>query len=99
MVAPSGEGAVRCMKLAMSTIGGRTVDYLNPHGTSTPGGDLKEMEAVRTVVGTKPPLISSTKSLTGHSLSAAGSQDAIYCLLTLNNRFAANSDNNESLDP
>ena len=72
MVAPSGEGAVRCMKLAMSTIGGRTIDYLNPHGTSTPVGDSQEMEAVRAVFGDKPPLISSTKSLTGHSLGAAG---------------------------
>jgi 3-oxoacyl-[acyl-carrier-protein] synthase I len=99
MVAPSGEGAARCMKLAMSTIGGRTVDYLNPHGTSTPVGDLKEMEAVRTVFGARPPLISSTKSLTGHSLGAAGAQEAIYCLLMLNNGFAAKSANIENLDP
>jgi 3-oxoacyl-[acyl-carrier-protein] synthase I len=99
MVAPSGEGAVRCMKLAMSTIGGRTIDYLNPHGTSTPVGDLKEMEAVRSVFGGKPPLISSTKSLTGHSLGAAGAQEAIYCLLMLNNGFAAKSANIETLDP
>jgi len=99
MVAPSGEGAVRCMKLAMSTIGGRTVDYLNPHGTSTPVGDSKEMQAVRAVFGDKPPLISSTKSLTGHSLGAAGAQEAIYCLLMLNNGFAAKSANIETLDP
>jgi 3-oxoacyl-[acyl-carrier-protein] synthase-1 len=99
MVAPSGEGAVRCMKLAMSTIGGRAIDYLNPHGTSTPVGDLKEMEAVRAVFGDKPPLISSTKSLTGHSLGAAGAQEAIYCLLMLNNGFAAKSANIETLDP
>ncbi|MDB5463534.1 MAG: fabB [Phenylobacterium sp.] len=99
MVAPSGEGAARCMKLAMSTIGGRTIDYLNPHGTSTPVGDLKEMEAVRAVFGAKPPLISSTKSLTGHSLGAAGAQEAIYCLLMLNNGFAAKSANIENLDP
>ena len=99
MVAPSGEGAARCMKLAMSTIGGRTIDYLNPHGTSTPVGDLKEMEAVRTVFGDKPPLISSTKSLTGHSLGAAGAQEAIYSLLMLNNGFAAKSANIETLDP
>jgi len=99
MVAPSGEGAVRCMKLAMSTIGGRTIDYLNPHGTSTPVGDSKEMEAVRAVFGAKPPLISSTKSLTGHSLGAAGAQEAIYCLLMLNNGFAAQSANIETLDP
>jgi 3-oxoacyl-[acyl-carrier-protein] synthase-1 len=99
MVAPSGEGAVRCMKLAMSTIGGRTIDYLNPHGTSTPVGDVKEMDAVRAVFGDKPPLISSTKSLTGHSLGAAGAQEAIYCLLMLNNGFAAESAHIETLDP
>ena len=99
MVAPSGEGAVRCMKMAMSTIGGRSIDYLNPHGTSTPVGDSREMEAVRTVFGAKPPLISSTKSLTGHSLGAAGAQEAIYCLLMLNNGFAAESANIENLDP
>ncbi len=99
MVAPSGEGAVRCMKLAMSTIGGRTIDYLNPHGTSTPVGDSREMAAVRQVFGDKPPLISSTKSLTGHSLGAAGAQEAIYCLLMLNNGFAAKSANIETLDP
>jgi 3-oxoacyl-[acyl-carrier-protein] synthase-1 len=99
MVAPSGEGAVRCMKLAMSTIGGRTIDYLNPHGTSTPVGDSREMEAVRGVFGSKPPLISSTKSLTGHSLGAAGAQEAIYCLLMLNNGFAAKSANIDNLDP
>jgi 3-oxoacyl-[acyl-carrier-protein] synthase-1 len=99
MVAPSGEGAARCMKLAMSTIGGRTIDYLNPHGTSTPVGDIKEMEAVRAVFGDKAPLISSTKSLTGHSLGAAGVQEAIYCLLMLNNGFVAESAHIENLDP
>jgi 3-oxoacyl-[acyl-carrier-protein] synthase-1 len=99
MVAPSGEGAARCMRLAMSTIGGRAIDYLNPHGTSTPVGDIKEMEAVRAVFGDKPPLISSTKSLTGHSLGAAGAQEAIYSLLMLNNGFAAKSANIEHLDP
>jgi len=99
MVAPSGEGAVRCMKLAMSTIGGRAIDYLNPHGTSTPVGDQKEMEAVRAVFGDKAPLISSTKSLTGHSLGAAGAQEAIYSLLMLNNGFAAESAHIENLDP
>ena len=99
MVAPSGEGAARCMTLAMSTIGGRTVDYLNPHGTSTPVGDIKEMEAVRAVFGDKAPLISSTKSLTGHSLGAAGAQEAIYSLLMLNNGFAAKSAHIDSLDP
>jgi len=99
MVAPSGEGAARCMKIAMSTIDGRTIDYLNPHGTSTPVGDIKEMEAVRAVFGTKPPLISSTKSLTGHSLGAAGAQEAIYSLLMLNNDFACESAHIETLDP
>jgi 3-oxoacyl-[acyl-carrier-protein] synthase-1 len=99
MVAPSGEGAVRCMKLAMATTGGRRIDYLNPHGTSTPVGDSKEMQAVREVFRDKPPLISSTKSLTGHSLGAAGAQEAIYCLLMLNNGFAAQSANIETLDP
>ena len=99
MVAPSGEGAVRCMNLAMSTIGGRTIDYLNPHGTSTPVGDSREMQAVRDVFGDKAPLISSTKSLTGHSLGAAGAQEAIYSLLMLNNGFVAESAHIENLDP
>ena len=97
MVAPSGEGAVRCMRLANPD--GRTIDYLNPHGTSTPVGDIKEMEAVREVFGGKPPLISSTKSLTGHSLGAAGAQEAIYSLLMLNNGFACESAHIETLDP
>jgi 3-oxoacyl-[acyl-carrier-protein] synthase-1 len=99
MVAPSGEGAARCMKLAMDSAGGRAIDYLNPHGTSTPVGDAKEMEAVRQVFGDKLPLISSTKSLTGHSLGAAGAQEAIYCILMLNNGFAAESANITTLDP
>jgi 3-oxoacyl-[acyl-carrier-protein] synthase-1 len=98
MVAPSGEGAARCMKMAMKYLD-RPVDYLNTHGTSTPVGDLKEMEAVRAVFGSKPPLISSTKSLTGHSLGAAGAQEAIYSLLMLNNGFACESANIEELDP
>ena len=98
MVAPSGEGAVRCMRLALEGVD-RPIDYLNPHGTSTPVGDLKEMEAVRAVFGDKAPLISSTKSLTGHSLGAAGAQEAIYCLLMMNNDFAAKSANIETLDP
>jgi 3-oxoacyl-[acyl-carrier-protein] synthase-1 len=99
MVAPSGEGAARCMKLAMAQAGGRTIDYLNPHGTSTPVGDSKEMGAVRDVFGDKAPLISSTKSLTGHSLGAAGAQEAIYSILMLDNGFAAQSANIENLDP
>jgi 3-oxoacyl-[acyl-carrier-protein] synthase-1 len=99
MVAPSGEGAARCMRLALEQAGHPAIDYLNPHGTSTPVGDSKEMEAVRQVFGDKPPLISSTKSLTGHSLGAAGAQEAIYCLLMLNHGFAAESANIENLDP
>ncbi|RAK57340.1 beta-ketoacyl-ACP synthase I [Phenylobacterium deserti] len=99
MVAPSGEGAIRCMRLAMEQAGNRRIDYLNPHGTSTPVGDAKEMDAVRTVFGDNAPLISSTKSLTGHSLGAAGVQEAIYSLLMLNNGFAAESANIETLDP
>jgi 3-oxoacyl-[acyl-carrier-protein] synthase-1 len=98
MVAPSGEGAERCMRLALQGVD-RPIDYLNPHGTSTPIGDIKEMEAVRRVFGDKPPLISSTKSLTGHSLGAAGAQEAIYCLLMLNNGFVAESAHIEHLDP
>lgn len=99
MVAPSGEGAVRCMRLALDGAGGRQIDYLNPHGTSTPVGDSKEMGAVREVFGSNVPLISSTKSLTGHSLGAAGAQEAIYSLLMLNNGFAAQSAHIENLDP
>ena len=99
MVAPSGEGAARCMRLALEQAGNRAVDYLNPHGTSTPVGDSKEMEAVRQVFGDSPPLISSTKSLTGHSLGAAGAQEAIYCLLMMGGGFAAESANIETLDP
>ncbi|WP_419319295.1 beta-ketoacyl-ACP synthase I [Caulobacter sp. ErkDOM-E] len=99
MVAPSGEGAARCMRIAMAEAGGRAIDYLNPHGTSTPVGDSKEMGAVRDVFGDKAPLISSTKSLTGHSLGAAGAQEAIYSILMLNNDFAAKSANIENLDP
>jgi 3-oxoacyl-[acyl-carrier-protein] synthase-1 len=97
MVAPSGEGAARCMRLANAS--GRKIDYLNPHGTGTPVGDVKEMEAVRSVFGQEAPLISSTKSLTGHSLGAAGAQEAIYCLLMLNNGFAAESAHIDTLDP
>ncbi len=99
MVAPSGEGAARCMRLALEGAGGRTIDYLNPHGTGTPVGDLKEMDAVRQVFGEAAPLISSTKSLTGHSLGAAGAQEAIYCLLMMGGGFVAESANIETLDP
>jgi 3-oxoacyl-[acyl-carrier-protein] synthase-1 len=99
MVQPSGEGAARCMRMALEEAGGRTIDYLNPHGTGTPIGDVKEMEAVREVFGAKVPLISSTKSLTGHSLGAAGAQEAIYCLMMMNNGFVAASANIDTLDP
>jgi 3-oxoacyl-[acyl-carrier-protein] synthase I len=98
MVAPSGEGAVRCMKLAMSTVKGN-IDYINPHGTSTPVGDKKEIEAIREVFGSSIPNISSTKSLTGHSLGATGVQEAIYCLLMMKNGFMAESANIQELDP
>ena len=99
MVAPSGEGAARCMRLAMRQAGNRRIDYLNPHGTSTPVGDSREMQAVREVFGDDAPLISSTKSLTGHSLGAAGAQEAIYSLLMMRENFAAQSANIETLDP
>ncbi len=99
MVAPSGEGAARCMKLAMAQAGDRKIDYLNPHGTSTPVGDSREMGAVREVFGDKAPMISSTKSLTGHSLGAAGAQEAIYSILMLDNGFACESAHIEELDP
>lgn len=99
MVAPSGEGAMRCMRLALEQAGGRRIDYLNPHGTSTPVGDSKEMNAVREVFGKDAPMISSTKSLTGHSLGAAGAQEAIYSLIMLNRGFAAESAHIENLDP
>jgi 3-oxoacyl-[acyl-carrier-protein] synthase-1 len=99
MVAPSGEGAVRCMRMAIDQAGGRRIDYLNPHGTSTPIGDEREMQAVRDTFGDRPPMISSTKSLTGHSLGAAGVQEAIYSLMMLGADFAAKSANIFNLDP
>jgi 3-oxoacyl-[acyl-carrier-protein] synthase I len=98
MVAPSGEGAIRCMRNAMTTVNGK-IDYINPHGTSTPVGDKKEIEAIREVFGNNIPNISSTKSLTGHSLGATGVQEAIYCLLMMKNNFMAESANIEELDP
>ena len=98
MVAPSGEGAVRCMKMALETVK-PTVDYINPHATATPIGDLKEIEAIREVFGAKCPPISATKSLTGHSLGAAGAQEAIYSLLMMSNGFICESANIENLDP
>src|SRR4051812_8050305 len=100
MVAPSGEGAVRCMRMALSTVKG-PIDYINPHATSTPVGDEKEIEAIREVFGAgdKCPPIAATKSLTGHSLGATGAQEAIYSLLMMNSGFICESANIEELDP
>jgi 3-oxoacyl-[acyl-carrier-protein] synthase-1 len=98
MVAPSGEGAVRCMQMAQATING-DVDYINTHGTSTPVGDTKELEAMRQVFGENIPRFASTKSLCGHSLGATGAQEAIHCLLMLDNDFIAPSINVVDLDP
>lgn len=97
MVAPSGEGAVRCMKMAMHGVDA-PIDYLNSHGTSTPVGDVKELAAIREVFGDKSPAISATKAMTGHSLGAAGVQEAIYSLLMLEHGFIAPSINIEELD-
>ncbi|WP_044343266.1 beta-ketoacyl-ACP synthase I [Pseudomonas meliae] len=99
MVAPSGEGAIRCMQMALGDINSGYIDYINTHGTSTPVGDAKEMEGVREVFGAKAPAISSTKSLSGHSLGAAGVHEAIYCLLMMENNFIAGSANIDELDP
>jgi 3-oxoacyl-[acyl-carrier-protein] synthase I len=98
MVAPSGEGAVRCMKMALENVKA-PVDYINPHATSTPIGDLKEIEAIHEVFGAKCPPISATKSLTGHSLGATGVQEAIYSLLMMQSGFICESANIENLDP
>jgi 3-oxoacyl-[acyl-carrier-protein] synthase-1 len=98
MVQPSGEGAVRCMGLALENVKGR-VDYINAHGTSTPVGDTKELEAIREVFGKDIPVISSTKSLTGHALGAAGVNEAVYTLLMMQEGFIAASANIENLDP
>jgi len=98
MVAPSGEGAARCMRMALAGLKA-PVDYINPHATSTPIGDIKEIEAIREVFRAKVPPISATKSLTGHSLGAAGAQEAIYSLLMMNNGFICESANIENLDP
>lgn len=98
MVAPSGEGAVRCMKMALATTNGK-VSYINAHGTATPVGDEREMEAVRAVFGDDMPPISSTKSLTGHSQGATGAQEAIYTLLMMDNGFICESAHITELDP
>ncbi|MBR9924539.1 beta-ketoacyl-ACP synthase I [Vreelandella venusta] len=97
MVAPSGEGATRCMRQAMATVKG-DIDYINTHGTSTPVGDVAELKAIREVFGNTTPAMSSTKSLTGHSLGATGVQEAIYSLLMMQNDFVAASANIEHLD-
>jgi 3-oxoacyl-[acyl-carrier-protein] synthase-1 len=105
MVAPSGEGAVRCMELALAGFDGNKltdkVDYINAHGTSTPVGDVKELEAVRTVFGPRGhlPVVTSTKSLTGHSLGATGVQEAIYTIIMMQNKFIAASANIHTPDP
>ncbi|MED5524128.1 MAG: beta-ketoacyl-ACP synthase I [Pseudomonadota bacterium] len=97
MVAPSGEGALRCMQMAMQGVDG-AIDYINTHGTSTPVGDVKELEAIRTLFGDKVPAISATKAMTGHALGAAGVHEAIYSLLMMEHGFIAPSVNIENLD-
>ena len=102
MVAPSGEGATRCMQLALKGLDGRGVpeiDYINPHGTGTPVGDAKEIDAIRNVFGAKVPPIAATKPLTGHSLGAIGVQEAIFSLLMMNSGFICESANIEEIDP
>ena len=98
MVQPSGEGAVRCMRQALENVKA-PVDYINTHGTSTPVGDVRELEAIRETFGDRIPPLSSTKSLTGHALGAAGVNEAIYTLLMMENNFIAASANITQLDP
>jgi len=98
MVAPSGEGSARCMRMALETVDA-PVDYINPHATSTPVGDIKEIEAIREVFCDKVPLISATKSLTGHAQGAAGVHEAIYSLLMMDGSFICKSANIDTLDP
>jgi 3-oxoacyl-[acyl-carrier-protein] synthase-1 len=98
MVQPSGEGAARCMRQAMDNVRG-PIDYVNAHGTSTPIGDIKELQALREVFGAEVPKVSSTKSLTGHALGAAGVHEAIYTLLMMEGRFITASANIDNLDP
>ncbi|WP_372738113.1 beta-ketoacyl-ACP synthase I [Neptunomonas sp.] len=97
MVAPSGEGAMRCMQQAMATVDGK-IDYINSHGTSTPAGDIQELKAMKNTFGADMPAVSSTKSLTGHSLGATGAQEAIYSLLMMENDFICASANIDELD-
>lgn len=98
MVAPSGEGAARCMKQALATVKD-PIDYINTHGTSTPAGDITELKAIREALGEKIPPISSTKSLSGHSLGAAGVHELIYCLIMMQKNFIAASSNIQNMDP
>jgi len=99
MVAPSGEGGIRCMQMAIGELDIGSVDYINAHGTSTPAGDVSELKAIKSVFGDKLPTVTSTKSLSGHSLGAAGAQEAIYSLIMMENNFIAASANIEELDP
>jgi len=99
MVAPSGEGAMRCMRLAIEGLGNTKVDYINAHGTSTPAGDMAELKAIQEVFGADQPKIASTKSLTGHSQGATGAHEAIYSMIMLDNDFVAASANVDDLDP
>ena len=98
MVSPSGEGGERCMRIALGMTGKEKVDYINAHGTSTPAGDITELNAIKNVFGKDLPLISSTKSLSGHSLGAAGVHESIFCLIMMKEGFAAGSANIENLD-
>ena len=98
MVQPSGEGAIRCMQMALSTKRNQKVDYINTHGTSTPIGDVKELEAIKQTFKNEVPAMSSTKSITGHSLGAVSAQEAVFCLLMMENKFIAESANIENLD-
>ena len=98
MVSPSGEGGERCMKIAWDMTGNSKIDYINAHGTSTPAGDITELEAIKSVFGNEIPMISSTKSLSGHSLGAAGVQESIYSLIMMNEGFVIGSANIENLD-
>src|SRR3546814_19986450 len=99
MVAPSGEGAVRCMRLAMKSLGNTPVDYINAHGTSTPVGDITELKAIREAFGADMPRVSSTKSLTGHSPGATGVHEAINPLLLMDHHFVAAPDHIENHHP
>ena len=98
MVSPSGEGGQRCMELAWDMCGNKKVDYINAHGTSTPAGDITELNAIKNVFDNEVPMISSTKSLSGHSLGAAGVQEAIYSLIMLEHGFITGSANIENID-